>query len=215
MEAIDHRHDSKPLPLVRKTSPSWARRVLSNPVELLNDHAHLEKKAASNALDLVSLWPHGAPPRRWVQVLTSIVRDEAAHLSLVVRHLEEHGGALSKFHSNPYAQLLREFVRKGEGPREVLDRLFASALIEARSCERFSLLGTLAESETLSKLYQSLYASERTHFEIFLELAHLVADETSWRARWVEFQEYESSILAHLPEACTMHSGFGASQSEP
>lgn len=198
------------LPLVTRTPAAWAKRVLSNPIELLNDHAHLEKKAASNALDLISLWPHGAPPRRWVQVLTSIVRDEAAHLSLVVRLLDERGGSLSKYHANPYAHHLRDFVRRGEGPNEVLDRLFASALIEARSCERFLLLGVEATDPKLATLYKDLFASERTHYQIFFELAHLVAEESTWSARWREFMQYESQILAELPEDCTMHSGFGA-----
>ena len=33
------------LPLVLKTPHKWAEVVIANPIELLNDHAHLEKKA--------------------------------------------------------------------------------------------------------------------------------------------------------------------------
>src|SRR4051812_24628840 len=32
------------LPLLYKTPDTWARSVLAQPLELLNDHAHLEKK---------------------------------------------------------------------------------------------------------------------------------------------------------------------------
>jgi len=42
------------LPLKYKTPASWAAGVLERPLELLNDHAHLEKKAATNALELLN-----------------------------------------------------------------------------------------------------------------------------------------------------------------
>ena len=32
------------LPLVLKTPHKWAEDVIANPIELLNDHAHLEKR---------------------------------------------------------------------------------------------------------------------------------------------------------------------------
>ena len=35
---------------------------------------------------------------------------------------------------------LRALVRRGKGPEELMDRLMISALIEARSCERFEVL---------------------------------------------------------------------------
>ena len=39
------------LPLRYTTPNEWATRALADPLALLNDHAHLEKKAATNALD--------------------------------------------------------------------------------------------------------------------------------------------------------------------
>src|SRR4051812_26823003 len=44
------------LPLLHHTPASWADAVLSLPLALLNDHAHLEKKAAANALELLNRW---------------------------------------------------------------------------------------------------------------------------------------------------------------
>ena len=45
------------LPLLVDTSDRWADMVLEHPEALLNDHAHLEKKAAQNALELLHRWP--------------------------------------------------------------------------------------------------------------------------------------------------------------
>ena len=58
------------LPLRYLTPSKWARDVLVQPLELLNDHAHLEKKAAANALELVNRWPEPNPPENWVAAMT-------------------------------------------------------------------------------------------------------------------------------------------------
>ena len=50
------------LPLALKTPHKWAEDVIVNPTELLNDHAHLEKKAAANAMDMLNRWPTSSPP---------------------------------------------------------------------------------------------------------------------------------------------------------
>ncbi|HSZ55108.1 MAG TPA: hypothetical protein VK797_05575 [Tepidisphaeraceae bacterium] len=39
--------NSDGLPLHYLTPPVWAQQVLQRPLELLNDHAHLERKAAA------------------------------------------------------------------------------------------------------------------------------------------------------------------------
>jgi tRNA 2-(methylsulfanyl)-N6-isopentenyladenosine37 hydroxylase len=42
------------LPLHSRTPMEWGRAVLANPIELLIDHAFLEKKAANNAMELMT-----------------------------------------------------------------------------------------------------------------------------------------------------------------
>src|SRR6266478_2037557 len=132
--------DSSGLPLRYVTPPEWAKSVLAAPLELLNDHAHLEKKAAANALELLNRWPAPRPPENWVTAMTAVARDEVEHLAVVSRLLARRGGELTKHHGNPYAGALHKLVRKGLGPGELIDRLMISSLIEARSCERFKLL---------------------------------------------------------------------------
>src|SRR5579859_2911681 len=111
------------LPLRYDTPIEWVNQVLARPLELLNDHAHLEKKAAANALEMLNRWPEPSPPENWVAALTAIARDEVEHLAVVCRLLARRGGRLTKQHSNPYANQLRLLVRSGAGPEEVVDRL--------------------------------------------------------------------------------------------
>src|SRR4051812_23073557 len=91
------------LPLRYVTPRQWAAAVLAKPLELLNDHAHLEKKAAANALELLNRWPEPNPPENWVSAMTAIARDEVEHLAVVSRLLARRGGRLTRQHSNPYA----------------------------------------------------------------------------------------------------------------
>src|SRR5205823_8030104 len=118
------------LPLRFETPLAWAAAALESPLELLNDHAHLEKKAAANALELLNRWPEPNPPENWVAAMTAIARDEVEHLAIVSRLLARRGGRLTRQHSNPYASELHKLVRKGQGPAELVDRLMISALIE-------------------------------------------------------------------------------------
>src|SRR4051794_41941365 len=103
------------LPLRYHTPPQWARDVLARPLELLNDHAHLEKKAATNALELLNRWPEPTPPENWVAAMTAVSRDEVEHLAVVCRLLSRRGGRLTKSHANPYASELHKLGRRGEG----------------------------------------------------------------------------------------------------
>src|SRR2546421_5756584 len=104
------------LALRYNTPSAWAADVLRRPLELLNDHAHLEKKAAANALELLNRWPEPNPPENWVAAMTAIARDEVEHLATVCRILARRGARLSRSHRNEYASRLRGLVRKGAGP---------------------------------------------------------------------------------------------------
>src|SRR5271167_960886 len=123
---------------------------------MLNDHAYLEKKAATNALELLNRWPEPACREEWTLTLAAIASDEASHLSSVVKILVERGGRLERTHRNDYANRLRLHVRKGQGREELVDRLLISALIELRSCERFERLAQYCRGRdaALFRFYQ-------------------------------------------------------------
>ena len=200
---------SKSLPLLCLTEDNWAEHVLRAPLALLNDHAHLERKAATNALDLLPRWPQVSPPQRWVATMTSIARDEVEHLGIVSRLLEKRGGKMTKNHDTPYAQGLRKLVRLGQADRELVDRLMISALIEARSCERFEILSRKCVDAELRKLYKALWASEHGHFKLFLNVAKKVRPAAEVEQRWNQMLEAEAKIIRAQAPGARMHSWIG------
>jgi tRNA 2-(methylsulfanyl)-N6-isopentenyladenosine37 hydroxylase len=195
------------LPLRYVTPSTWARSALERPLELLNDHAHLEKKAATNALELLNRWPEPNPPENWVTAMTAVARDEVEHLAVVSRLLARRGGKLTKSHANPYASELHKLVRKGRGTEELVDRLMISALIEARSCERFRLLGDEVEADKeLQKLYRGLWASEHGHYRTFIQLAEQVLEAKAVARRWDQMLDAEAELIQRQPAGPRMHS---------
>lgn len=193
------------LPLHSRTPLEWGHSVLKDPLSLLADHAILEKKAANNAMDLMIRWPGDWVPG-WVETMTSVARDEASHLAQVTRILLRRGGRLGKTHKNPYVNALRDLVRKGE-IGDTIDRLFVSALIEARSCERFSVLAQTADDPELAALYKALYSSEMGHYKVFLKLAYKIAERNDVDRRWEQLLAAEAKILAGQLPGPRLHSG--------
>jgi tRNA-(ms[2]io[6]A)-hydroxylase len=194
------------LPLHSRTPVDWGRAVLADPVALLADHAFLEKKAANNAMELMTHWPRDWFPG-WVEAMTGVARDEAAHLAQVVRLLVRRGGKLDRVHKNPYANALRMLTRRGEAT-EIVDRLFVSALIELRSCERFAVLAATSDDAELAAFYGALFASEMGHYKLFLRLANKIGPKAATAERWEQMLAAEARILAEQPPGPRIHSGF-------
>jgi tRNA-(ms[2]io[6]A)-hydroxylase len=193
------------LPLHSRTPIEWGRAVLAEPLSLLIDHAFLEKKAATNALELLTRWPNDWLDG-WVEAMTGVARDEVAHLAQVIRILLSRGGRMDRFHRNPYANALRQLVRRGE-PSELLDRLLVAALIEIRSCERFSVLAAASTDGELAAFYRTLFLSELGHYRIFLHLARKFTAQAELDARWNQMLAAEALILAAQEPGPRVHSG--------
>src|SRR3982750_4067478 len=139
--------------------------------------------------------------------MTAVARDEVEHLATVTRLLARRGGRLTKSHSNAYASALHQLVRRGRGREELVDRLMISALIEARSCERFKLLGEACDDDAeLRKLYRGLWASEHGHYRTFIQLAGEIEPEDKVAKRWDEMLDAEAQIIAAQPPGARMHS---------
>ena len=194
------------IPLASRTPLAWGPQALADPIALLIDHAFLEMKAAQNAMELMTRWPNDWTPG-WVETMTSVARDETAHLAQVSRLLIRRGGRLERGHKSTYAAALRKLVRSGKST-ETLDRLCVSALIEARSCERFAILAATTTDEELAKFYQALFSSEMGHYKVFLKLAHKMAPKPQVEARWQELLRAEAEIIANEPPGCRIHSGL-------
>jgi tRNA-(ms[2]io[6]A)-hydroxylase len=164
---------------------------------------------------LLNRWPEPSPPENWVAAMTAVARDEVEHLAVVCRILARRGGRLTKSHSNPYANELRNLVRLGLGREELVDRLMVSSLIEARSCERFKLLGESTDDPELKKLYRGLWASEHGHYLSFIQLAEEVTDHKQVARRWDQMLDEEARIIARQSSGPRMHSGVQQDSSGP
>jgi tRNA-(ms[2]io[6]A)-hydroxylase len=205
--AVDFMEKVAALPLRLRTPLEWGPRALADPIALLIDHAFLEMKAAQNAMELMTRWPNEWTPG-WVETMTGVARDEAAHLSQVTRLLMKRGGRMERGHKSLYASALRTLVRGGKSG-ETLDRLCVSALIEARSCERFAVLATTTADEELAAFYKALFSSELGHYKVFLKLAYKMAPAGEVQSRWEQLLDHEARVLSEQPPGSRIHSGLG------
>jgi tRNA-(ms[2]io[6]A)-hydroxylase len=199
---------NKTLPLRYQTAPGWAAQVLKEPLALLSDQAYLEKKAANNALEFMNLWPTAEAPAHWLSSVSTIAQDETAHLKMVLRLLEKRGGKLERSHKNQYALDLRQCIRKGKGQQDLADRLLVSALIEARSCERFERLVEAGSDAELSRFYAGLIESENGHYRLFVDMAKKVLPAMEVEIRWDKLLEWEAKIIQAQPPGARIHSGL-------
>jgi tRNA-(ms[2]io[6]A)-hydroxylase len=189
------------LSLASVTGADWAPRVLADLPDLLVDHAHCERKAAGTALNLIFRYPD----RAWLAApLSRLAREELVHFEQVLELMRARGLRLRGLRPSPYAGGLRRAVRARE-PERLLDTLLCSALIEARSCERFRLLADAAPDAPLRDLYRGLLASEARHHGAYLELAGEVAPASELRERLAALAAHEARVLAEVPPLARMH----------
>jgi tRNA-(ms[2]io[6]A)-hydroxylase len=196
------------IPLRTRTPLNWAQFVLQNPLALLSDQVYLEKKAANNALEFLNLWPGPKAPLHWLSSIASISRDETLHMQMALKLLEKKGGELEHVHKNPYAFDLRTLVRRGKGQQDLADRLLVSALIEARSCERFVCLSEASEDAELARFYKGLVSSENGHYKMFVDMAKKVLKPKDVETRWEKLLDEEAKIIDKQPVGYKIHSGW-------
>lgn len=189
------------LNLARPSDPAWLARALAHLDDVLVDHAHCEKKAASTALSLVFKYPEH---QALLVPLVRLVREELEHFEAVLAVLAARGIPLRHQVPSPYAAGLLRAVRSAE-PVRLLDTLLCMALIEARSCERMKLLGDAVEDPLLVGLYHRLLASEARHHQAYVELAAYVVPEEEVRRRLLELAAHEAAVLAASPALPRLH----------
>lgn len=167
------------------------------------DHAHCELKAAQSALALVGRFGADAP--EIIEPLSALAREETAHFREVHQRLEARGASMGKPESDDYVQKLQKAARRDHDKAPILlDRLLVSALIEARSCERFQILAEGLPDEGLASFYRGLMAAEARHFALFSGLAEQVFGQGA-RARLADLAEREAEVVENLPLTPTVH----------
>ena len=192
------------LKLQLPTDPLWVKNVVeSNIEELLTDHAYCEQKAATNAITLIIQNPNLSDI---VQEMIALAQEELEHFKLVHELMLKRGFTLGKERRDNYVNELRRFMIVGGGREaQLIDRLLLSAMIEARSCERFKVLSENINDEELSKFYHELMISEATHYAMFIRLAKKHAVEVDVDKRWTEFLAFEATVIQNYGKGETIH----------
>jgi tRNA-(ms[2]io[6]A)-hydroxylase len=191
------------LHLLSETSADWLGRVQAHLDEVLLDHAHCEKKAAGAAIKLLFSYPH----HRFLQEpLAELARDELDHFQQVLAQLDARNIRYETLKPSPYGMALHALTRRDE-PDRLIDILLISALIEARSCERFQILAEGLVEAPLAELYRSLLAAEARHHGIYVELAALLIDRERLETRLAELARAEAEIISEPCEWVRLHAG--------
>jgi tRNA-(ms[2]io[6]A)-hydroxylase len=191
--------------LLVPTPPRWLDAACERWQDLLLDHAYCEKKAASTALALIFAYPeHEAQSL----ALARLAREELRHFEQVTRMMERLAVPFRRLQPGRYAAGLRAALHTHE-PRRRLDLLLCGAIIEARSCERFRLLGARLP-QPLGGFYAELERAEARHADLYLGLAVAAADaigigDCDLRLR--ELAGVEAGLIANDDVQLRFHSG--------
>jgi len=165
--------------LFREKPPAdWLPKVLSHLPAVLVDHAHLERKAATSALNLEKyrdLFPR-------VGELNAIAIEELQHFQMVLELLSKRGIPFGQPYPSPWIAGLMRAVRNGQR-FQVIDHLICCSLVEGRSCEKFQIIALeLRERDAeLAEFYRSLVESEGNHYASYLLMAKGIDEEETQR----------------------------------
>jgi tRNA-(ms[2]io[6]A)-hydroxylase len=174
-----------------KLPDSWLPKVRSNLAAVLVDHAHLERKAATSALNLekyVELYDR-------VSELNTIAIEELQHFELVLGLLRERGVEFGGPQRSPWISGMMTAMRKGR-KGQVIDHLVVCSLIEGRSCEKFQILseGVRDLDAGLADFYASLVESEGNHYASYLIMARRI-DEIEADRRLDYFLDLDAQLV--------------------
>jgi tRNA-(ms[2]io[6]A)-hydroxylase len=178
------------------TDPRWANLAERSIQEILTDHAYCEQKATSTAISLIQNYPDF---EIMVEAVSPIVKEEWGHFELVVEHLKKRGLKLGRQRKDKYVSELLTYIRHGDSrAKGLVEKLLFSALIEARSCERFKLLSTHIADKELKQFYKNLMVSEAGHYRLFLDLACQIGEKAAVLNRWEEWLKFEAEVMTQL-----------------
>jgi len=177
------------------TDPRWVNLTEKSLEEILTDHAYCEQKATSTCISLIQKY---SEKEELVKQLSPIVTEEWGHFRMVLAELKKRKLKLRHQRKDEYVNQLRLFIRKGNYEEQLLDQLLVSAMIEARSCERFRLLSENLEEAALRKFYRHFMESEAGHYTLFMKLAKKYSASTKVDHRWKELLDLEREIMKLL-----------------
>ncbi len=184
-----------------KVPADWLPKVLANLPAVLVDHAHLERKAATSAINLEKY--HDLHPR--VDELNAIAIEELQHFQLVLALLKRRGIPFTHAIPSRWISGLMRSVRNGQR-HQVIDHLMCCALIEGRSCEKFQVLAEAlkARDQELSDFYAGLVESEGNHYATYLLMARAI-DEPEADRRLDFYLDLDAKLIRERQDHPILH----------
>lgn len=187
------------------TDPRWVNIVEKNIEDILTDHAWCEQKAATNAITIITI--NSEFPDLVADMLI-IAKEEIEHFQMVNNIIVKRGLVLGRERKDEYVGELAQYMKKsntGSRVSGLVERLLFSAMIEARSCERFKVLSENIQDEELSLFYRELMESEAGHHTTFLSYARKYGRGIDVDQRWKEWLEFEASIIQKYGKQQSVH----------
>lgn len=191
------------LHLKLETDPRWVNIVESNIEEILTDHAWCEQKAATNAITIIT---NNSELEDLVTDLLELAQEELEHFQRVHNIIKARGYTLGRERKDSYVNELFKFMsRGGNRTQSLVDRLLFSAMIEARSCERFKVLSENIKDEELATFYRELMISEAGHYTTFITFARKYGKDINVYKRWEELVAFEAEVIKRYGKSETIH----------
>ena len=185
------------------TDPRWADLASISLEEILTDHAFCEQKATTTCIGLISRY---SDKPAIAAALAPVVTEEWGHFRMVVAEMNNRGYTLGRQRKDEYVNLLILNTPKHKQEDILLHKLMFSAIIEARSCERFRLLSENLADESLRAFYHKFMVSEAGHYRLFIDLAEQYYPEEKVRGALQQWLDMEKEVLSQLkPRGDRMH----------
>ena len=187
------------------TDPRWVNIAESNIEEILSDHAWCEQKAASNAITIITI---NSEHQDLVSDMLDIAREEIEHFKMVHDIIVKRGLTMARERKDEYVGELAQYMKQSNNGSRVsgfVERLLFSAMIEARSCERFKVLSENFKDPELAQFYRELMESEAGHHVTFLNYARKYGFGIDVEKRWQEWLNFEAGVIAKYGKSEGIH----------
>lgn len=187
------------------TDPRWVNIVEKNIEDILTDHAWCEQKAATNAITIITI---NSEFPDLVTDMLALAKEEIEHFQMVHEIILKRGLTLGRECKDEYVGELAKYMKQsntGSRVSGLVERLLFSAMIEARSCERFKVLSENINDPELAVFYRELMESEASHYTTFITYARKYGVGIDVEKRWREWLEFESSIISKYGKNQTVH----------
>jgi len=191
------------LGLLSNTNPDWVKLVDENLSIFISDHLYAEQKAASNGFSFVIQYPERT---ELIKKMGAYALEESEHFNWILDYMLKNEIELQKDQKSEYVYHLRRFFPKTKDRDDnFVNRLLLASLIEARSCERFTVFSKYTKHKELTTFYHDLIKDEVGHYKLFLNLAKVYQEKDMVTDKWQRLLIYEANYIEKMGKTALVH----------